>query len=86
MDIPLHLFDIGLGKALERRKALKQRGRYLVYACIRALRGKAHRKQKFIILFIIKRTIGQGISLLQKPDYLQNLLLCAHKYHLFTVF
>ena len=81
-DILFDLRNVSLGKALQRRKARKQRRRNLVYARVGALRGKPHGKQQLIILFIIKRTFGQGIGLLQSADYLQNLSFCAHTYHL----
>ena len=78
VDVGLDLLRFGGGEALQRRKALKQRGRHHIDARVRALCRKPHRKQQLVILFVIQRALRHGIFLLQQPDDLQNLLLCAH--------
>ena len=61
----LDLLHVGACKALQSRKALEQRGRYLVHALVGALSGETHGKQQLIVFSKVKRALGQRIFVLQ---------------------
>ena len=85
-DVLFHLGDIGVGQRVQRWKAREKRGRDLIDALIRTLRGKPHGNHQLIVLFVLQRAQRVRIGFLQRGENAADAFGSFHDAASFFVF